>query len=202
MNLIFTQFLSVNSLLQLVILVLGCTYLDACLIGPVGNNSDSECCYGFYRVKNICKECQAGYFGDKCSVKCIYPENGKSCGLKCNCSISHCHNEKGCSIVQQVKKFRDENSTDEENSHTTNDLDTYIHVNNTKKVEENKSSLRIFIIFFGIIISSYLTLCILYELYIFFYKMLKEDENVNISNNEENIYAEMNNTNDNNDQFR
>ncbi|XP_062583218.1 uncharacterized protein LOC134244986 [Saccostrea cucullata] len=75
-----------------------CTYTDAQEIS--GNCSEGSqtlnCCYNFYLIEEQCKPCNDGYFGDNCSVKCKYPEYGKSCGQRCTCPSEQCNHVYGC----------------------------------------------------------------------------------------------------------
>ena len=50
--------------------------------------------------------CPDGFFGDVCSVSCIFPQYGSLCSETCNCSNAFCHHVYGCNTTIVTKSGR------------------------------------------------------------------------------------------------
>ncbi|XP_065929625.1 cell death abnormality protein 1 [Magallana gigas] len=57
-----------------------------------------SCCFGFQldRVKQSCIPCEAGYTGDNCTIRCVYPLYGQGCQSTCKCTKEDCNSIYGC----------------------------------------------------------------------------------------------------------
>lgn len=47
-------------------------------------------------LKVVFVECEAGYLGPNCSVRCPYRSYGKQCQMVCNCPEASCNFAVGC----------------------------------------------------------------------------------------------------------
>lgn len=44
----------------------------------------------------ICIDCDKGYFGPNCDVKCPFPVYGYDCRSACDCNVTYCDHVNGC----------------------------------------------------------------------------------------------------------
>ncbi|XP_062622068.1 multiple epidermal growth factor-like domains protein 10 [Saccostrea cucullata] len=55
-----------------------------------------DCLTGFKPEKGECAECETGFTGLSCEIKCPYPSYGIQCRQLCNCSEIFCNFSYGC----------------------------------------------------------------------------------------------------------
>ncbi|XP_056014886.1 uncharacterized protein LOC125677575 [Ostrea edulis] len=62
---------------------------------------NGKCCSGYKwnATTDMCVECDIGYYGPNCSLKCPFPFFGSRCNSTCTCSNESCHFANGCADV-------------------------------------------------------------------------------------------------------
>lgn len=63
---------------------------------PTCKREPNDCCLSWSSDKEMCDECETGYFGNKCEMPCRFPNFGKFCQFKCNCTLTECNHISGC----------------------------------------------------------------------------------------------------------
>lgn len=88
--------------LAFVMFLIICKISDAAICTE---NGKDVCCSGYGMDKNgVCVECSPGYTGRDCVYMCQYPDYGKDCFMRCECTAEMCDHRSGCRYVSTTGK--------------------------------------------------------------------------------------------------
>lgn len=141
-----------------------------CSTGTLPDGAE-DCCYGFVKIGNICKACEAGYFGKDCTIPCPPQLYGSGCTKACTCS--HCHPVFGCDArndtgTQTFRTFELSTSISDEVDDSKTKMDTMTQEPSKMKTinvpDEVKDLKRIIILSCGTLISVVLLLLMIREI--------------------------------------